>query len=354
MRRLVSLGASLLLVLTAAPAGAEVTQQQLRDARATMNAKAAALGDQAAELDAILTQQAGYESRVARLQDSILARNREIALSLLAAREQARAMYVGAGSALVETASTPEGILHLDTKNAYLDVVVNTHNDAVNRLAALQVDEAVLQDELRVLVAQQEDLAAQASAISAAMQLQLNDANAVYQALYSQWQREEAERQRRARAAAAAAAAAAAGRYNGPIDATGRMCPVAGATYFRDSWGEPRPGGREHHGTDMMAAEGTPLVSIENGYIWSLSSDPLGGIGLFIRGDSGDVYYYAHLSRYVTGLGAGMRVPVGQYVGYVGHTGDARSPHLHIGWYPGGYAAGARDPYPLMVRVCSG
>jgi len=205
---------------------------------------------------------------------------------------------------------------------------------------------------LQGLLAQQEDLANEASAISDEMQQQLAAANDEYQTLYSQWQTEEAERQRRARAAAAAAAAAAAGRYDGPIDATGRMCPVAGATSFRDSWGDPRPGGRQHHGTDLMAAEGTPLVAIENGVVLSAGYDYLGGNGLTIRGDSGDIYYYAHLSRYVPGISAGVRVGVGQYVGYVGHTGDATAPHLHLGWYPGGYANGIRDPYPLVLKLC--
>lgn len=347
MRRAVTFSVALLMVLSATPAGAEVTQQELRDARATMNAKAAALGDQVAELDAVLAQQAAFESRIARLQDQILDRNRQIALLALAAREQARAMYVGTGATPGGVAATPETIVGLGTKSAYLDVVVNTHTDAVNRLALLQVDERELQVELGVLLVEHGALVERVATITAEMQVQLEEANTVYQTLYAQWAREEAARRR-------AAAVAAAGRYDGPIDANGRMCPVAGATYFRDSWGEPRPGGREHHGTDMMAAEGTPLVAIENGSIWSLSSDPLGGIGLFIRGDSGFVYYYAHLSRYTPGLTAGMRVAVGQYVGYVGHTGDASSPHLHIGWYPTGYAGGSRNPYPLMVAICRG
>jgi len=192
MRRAVTLGVALLMMLTAAPAGAEVTQQQLRDARATMNAKAAALGDQVAELDAILAQQAAFESRIARLKGQILDRNRQIALLALAAREQARAMYVGTGVAPGEIAATPESILGLDAKNAYLDVVVNTHTDAANRLALLQVDEGALQDELGVLLVQQVGLVERVSAITAEMQVQLQEANDVYQTLYAQWAREDA------------------------------------------------------------------------------------------------------------------------------------------------------------------
>ncbi len=352
MKRSIALLAALVIVaVAAAPAGAEVTQEQLREAKATMNAKAAALSAQLDRLDAILRQQADYESRISALQDQITDRNREIALSEAAAREQARAMYVGAGGSLA-TAATPESITESDTRNAYLQVVVNSDADAVNRLVFLQDDQAALQEELGGLLVQQQGLADEATALSDEMQQALTEANDEYQALYSQWQKEEAARIAKARAAAAAAAAAAAGRYNGPIDATGRACPVAGATYFRDSWGEPRPGGREHHGTDLMAAEGTPLVAIENGSVWSMGYNYLGGNGIYIRGDSGDVYYYAHLQRYYPGIQTGMRVSVNQYIGYVGHTGDATAPHLHLGWYPGGYANGIKNPYPLVVKLC--
>jgi murein DD-endopeptidase MepM/ murein hydrolase activator NlpD len=352
VRRSIALLAALLVVVgVAAPAGAEVTQAQLREAKATMNAKAAALATQLDRLDAILRQQAAYESRIAALQDQITDRTREIVLSEAAAREQARAMYVGGGGS-VATAATPESITETDTRNAYLQVVVNSDADAVNRLVFLQDDQQTLQQELSGLLTEQQGLADEATALSDEMQQALTEANDEYQALYSQWQKEEAARIAKARAAAAAAAAAAAGRYNGVIDATGRACPVAGPTYFRDSWGEPRPGGREHHGTDMMAAEGTPLVAIENGYIWSMGYNYLGGNGLYIKGDSGDVYYYAHLQKYYPGIHTGMRVAVTQYVGYVGHTGDATAPHLHLGWYPGGYENGIKDPYPLVVKLC--
>jgi murein DD-endopeptidase MepM/ murein hydrolase activator NlpD len=341
-----------MVVMTSTPASAEVTQQQLSEARADMNSKAAALSDQLTRLDAIQVQQALYEARVADLQKQITDRDREITLARLAARDQARAMYVHAGSAAAEAAADPQTITDRGTRDAYLAVVVNTGDDAVNRLASLQADSAALENQLRGMVAQQEDLANQASAIGHDMQQALSDANDQYQALYTQWQKEEAARQAAAAAAARRAALIAAGRYDGPIDSSGRACPVAGPTAFRDSWGEPRPGGRAHHGTDLMAAEGTPLVAIENGTIWAISYDVYGGNGLFIRGDSGEVYYYAHLSRYYPTITEGMRVHVNDYVGYVGHTGDATSPHLHLGWYPEGYANGPRDPYPLAVKLC--
>ena len=119
---------------------------------------------------------------------------------------------------------------------------------------------------------------------------------------------------------------------------------------FRDSWGEPRPGGRSHTGTDMMAPIGTPLVAVESGTIWSPSWHYAGGLGLYINGDSGDRWYYAHMDAYAPGITDGTRVTAGQLVGYVGDTGNASVPHLHIGYLPG--AGSYANPFPIMAELC--
>ena len=134
------------------------------------------------------------------------------------------------------------------------------------------------------------------------------------------------------------------------MPAGSQTCPVDGATTFTDSWGDPRPGGRTHSGTDLLAAEGTPLVAIESGTITSLGWHSSGGLGLYLRGDSGDTWYYAHLSSFIAGLVGGMRVGVGQRIGFVGHTGNASTPHLHLGWQPGGGAY--QNPYPIVAALC--
>ena len=129
-----------------------------------------------------------------------------------------------------------------------------------------------------------------------------------------------------------------------------RACPVDGATTFRDSWGEPRPGDRSHTGTDMMAATGTPLVAIEGGYIWNPGWHYAGGLGLYINGDSGDRWYYAHMDSYAGGIGDGVRVEAGQLVGFVGATGNASVPHLHIAHIAGGTTY--INPFPTVAALC--
>ena len=100
----------------------------------------------------------------------------------------------------------------------------------------------------------------------------------------------------------------------------------------------------------MIAAAGTPEVAIETGNVWSMGYHWAGGNGLYIKGDSGDIYYYAHMQGYAPGIAVGTRLTVGQVVGYVGSTGVASVPHLHVGYQPGG--GPLVNPYPLLVELC--
>ncbi len=137
-----------------------------------------------------------------------------------------------------------------------------------------------------------------------------------------------------------------------PAVATGgKVCPVAGAVAFSNTWGASRSGGRSHKGVDMMAVTGTPLVAIEGGGIYLLGRHARGGIQIYLLGASGDMHYYAHLDRYADGLTAGQRVSAGQTIGYVGSTGNATAPHLHFQWRPSGYGDW-QNPFPLVNKLC--
>lgn len=359
MRRLVTTSITLIaLVLMALPALAEVTQEELREAREVVTAIGAELDGEMADLEAALLLQYQYEQQIADLSAEIQQRDREIALAAFAARDRARAMYVSAGADSFQAAASPETITRLGTKTAYLDAVVDLDLDVVNELEYLQIDRATLQVQIDALVAEQEVLAADLAAKTERILGELEEANTVYQALYDQWRVEEAERQRkaaqaraRAQAAQAAAAAAQTGYASSAyVDPSGRTCPVAGAHSFTDTWGDPRVPNRTHKGTDLVAATGTPLVAMENGYIWSPNWHWAGGNGLYLRGDSGDIYYYAHLQGYASGIVDGVRVGVGQVIGYNGNTGNAVIPHLHLGYQPGG--GPLTNPYQLMVKLC--
>jgi murein DD-endopeptidase MepM/ murein hydrolase activator NlpD len=261
-------------------------------------------------------------------------------------------MYVNAGSSPSQSAVDPEGVARLETRSAYLGVVVDTNDNAVNELIFLQEDRKSLEEQFQTLAAEQEELAAEAAVIAERLTTQLEQYNEEYQEIYGQWQKEEAARRAAREAARIAAAAAASGFASSAfVDPTGRTCPVAGANTFRDSWLEPRPyRGGYHHGTDLIAATGTPLVAMESGYIYSRGYHWAGGNGLYIRGNSGDIYYYAHMQGYAAGTAPGSRVGVTQIVGWVGSTGASSVPHLHLGFQPGGGAL--TNPYQLLVKLC--
>ncbi len=131
--------------------------------------------------------------------------------------------------------------------------------------------------------------------------------------------------------------------------------PVDGvrADSLRDSWGFARSGGRRHEGIDIFAPRGTRVLAPVGGIVWRVGADPLGGRVVWLLGPGGQMHYFAHLDHPANPRG-GDAVAAGDTLGYVGTTGNARGgpPHLHYGIYAG--AAGAIDPYPLLVRRSSG
>ncbi len=131
-----------------------------------------------------------------------------------------------------------------------------------------------------------------------------------------------------------------------------QVCPVGGYSRFTDTWGAPRSGGRSHEGVDMLAARGTPVVAIESGTVRSMRNSSLGGFTVWLAGDSGDTFYYAHLDSHAPGLSQGQSVGVGAMLGYVGTSGNAPEhiPHLHFEYHPGG--GSAVNPTPLVAGLC--
>lgn len=130
--------------------------------------------------------------------------------------------------------------------------------------------------------------------------------------------------------------------------------PVKGIKYqqLTDTWGASRSQGRRHEGIDIMAPQGTKVVSSTAGVVTDLRNNNLGGKVVWVAGPAGSYHYYAHLNKHKRGLKIGDRVKKGQVIGYVGNTGNARggSPHLHYGVYLAGKGRGAVNPYYFLVR----
>jgi len=150
-----------------------------------------------------------------------------------------------------------------------------------------------------------------------------------------------------------ACATAGGGRAGAPRE---QIVPItfplaADSVRFTSGFGDPRDGGkRSHKGQDMFVPRWTPILAAVDGTVdWISTSRPKKGKGyeLLLRGDDGNLYFYAHLNNddpgtrdndappryaYARGLKNGDRVLAGDVVGYVGDSGDAEAagPHLHF------------------------
>lgn len=114
--------------------------------------------------------------------------------------------------------------------------------------------------------------------------------------------------------------------------------PVAGYSSFSDDFMFPRysPVPHLHAGTDIFADFGTPVVASGPGVIAAMANTLIGGTAMWVAGDDGHSFYYAHLISFAEGLQPGSRVELGTVLGYVGNTGNAftTSPHLHFEVHP--------------------
>ena len=127
--------------------------------------------------------------------------------------------------------------------------------------------------------------------------------------------------------------------------------PVQGPNSFINSWGAARSGGRSHEGTDIMTARNTPVVACVSGSISSTSptNSGLGGITIFLRGNDGNSYYYAHLNSIQGGIKSGVGVKAGQIIGYAGNTGNASGGAVHL-HFEIRTPSGKINPYHTLVK----
>jgi peptidoglycan LD-endopeptidase LytH len=128
--------------------------------------------------------------------------------------------------------------------------------------------------------------------------------------------------------------------------------PVADRTTrsIGSRFGDSRDGGRrEHHGVDIFAPRGTPVLAAAEAYVSRVDTTPVGGRVIWLR-DSirGASIYYAHLEEPLVTQGA--RVMPGDTIGLLGNTGNAITtpPHLHFGLYVRG--EGPVDPWDFLYR----
>ncbi|NIP78177.1 MAG: peptidoglycan DD-metalloendopeptidase family protein, partial [Gemmatimonadetes bacterium] len=118
-------------------------------------------------------------------------------------------------------------------------------------------------------------------------------------------------------------------------------------------FGDARDGGRrDHHGIDIFAPRGTPVVAAVEGRVSRVRTTPIGGRVVWLRdARRRQSIYYAHLDEQL--VASGTRVRPGDTLGLVGNSGNARTtpPHLHFGIYRRG--RGPLDPLPFVEPLPS-
>ena len=376
------------LALLAAPAVAQVTDDDLSAAEQEVATTRAELEVLAAELEAATVRSIELDTELARINRSVFETQVQLEASLEQLQTRAVELYTAAASnrvSLVFFSGTPE---QLGAGLSYLESLAIDDEQLINDLGGLQTEYERQLGVLAELEQEQQRNVARLDAAASALNDRLDAAQASYVALVEQRRIEDEERRRieeerrrleeerlRAEQAArdatstttttiAGTTSTAAGETTTTligestttttivVAAGGLVCPVDGFSAFTDTWGAARSGGRGHQGVDMLAARGTPTVAIESGTIRRMGNGGLGGITIWLTGQSGDEYYYAHLDAWAPGLSVGQSVATGELVGSVGSTGNASYsvPHLHFEFHPGG--GSAINPYPLVKGLC--
>jgi murein DD-endopeptidase MepM/ murein hydrolase activator NlpD len=116
----------------------------------------------------------------------------------------------------------------------------------------------------------------------------------------------------------------------------GYVFPIYGTSSFSNTYGAPRAAVTWHHGADIFAPLGAPVLAVANGTVFSVGWNDIGGYRFWLRDRQGNQFYYAHLSAYSPIAVDGREVRAGDVIGFVGNTGDAQGTpyHLHFEIHP--------------------
>ncbi|HEU4943136.1 MAG TPA: M23 family metallopeptidase [Gaiellaceae bacterium] len=139
------------------------------------------------------------------------------------------------------------------------------------------------------------------------------------------------------------------------LTASGYVFPVYGAASFTDSFNAPRATTGWHHGEDIFAPLGAPVLAVANGIVYSVGWNEVGGLRFWLQDLAGNEFYYAHLSAFSPLAINGAQVRAGDVIGFVGNTGDAEHTpyHLHFEIHPvsllyRGYDGSAVPPHSYL------
>ena len=404
----IALAVAVALPITA-QASEELTQEQVNAALERRRATSSSLDEMTARFEEAISSEMLTRERIVKLSKSVARLEQEIGTKRVQVKELVKIRYMSGGSLGTERVFTARTFTDLPVQDQYYKLMNAKDLTLLHGLESAEALHIEQQNLLDQTLVEQEALVVEIGQLTEEIIGQLEQADAEYVAIAIAFETQEAEKARKAeeerkrREEAALRAADEAARQATsttttvastsntaptataaptttsagvttttsqttttqptattttrppappPVVTSGKTCPINAATSFTDSWGAPRSGGRSHKGVDLMAARGAPLVAIESGVITRTSNSSLGGISIYLSGESGNRYYYAHLDALAPGVGGGMSVSVGDLVGYNGSSGNASysAPHLHFQYAPPGSTW--INPYPLVKALC--
>ncbi len=336
-------------------AGQAVTKAQVDEACA----------DSQAQLEEYRAAQAAFESaareyegavqevdRVVRKQESVAgsvtSHTEELELIQAKIEDQAVELYMRGGLSSPGIIFSASSVDEYMTTSEFLTVAATGGQESLDELVASRSELNRFQGQLDETRVELEDVEAQKLDARNNQESAMEAEQAAYaklsgrcKDLATKYDQEQAELKARARQRAA-----------GSVQVGSFICPFTpGRTSFIDSFGAPRSGGRAHKGTDLFASWNEPMYAVTSGRV-VVGNSGLGGKTIWLLGDNGIGFYYAHLSDF--NVASGASVGQGQTIGFNGDTGNARggSPHLHFEIHPGGRGSSAVNPYPTLAGAC--
>jgi septal ring factor EnvC (AmiA/AmiB activator) len=324
----------------------------LGDAEARVQSARRAANEAAARYEEAQSHFYALEREIGRTRAGLEQLQGEIGVLVALARERALEAYVSEPGSGLGDLVDGDNVLDAARRTEFLDRVNAVGDDAVDQLSLMTEELDVRERRLEEEIDRQRQVQESLRAEEASLRDSLAQAEAAERELRARIEAERRQAANRARLARAQSVldgelGVTEGSSGVIIGSGDWACPAPGSA-FGDSFGAPRSGGRSHQGVDMMAPRGSPLVAVVGGSI-SQSTSNLGGNQVWLHGSDGNTYFYAHLDSYV---GGSRSVALGELIGRVGDTGNARGgpTHLHFEIHPGG--GSAVNPYPTVAAHC--
>ena len=189
--------ALIILIALAAPAHAQVSQQDIADARERRTAVARELVGATADYETAVAVEISIREGVQSIASELALKERELAMLRAEATEIVRNMYMAAGNTQLVGLFDATVFTDIPMRATYADLANERDVQLLSRLEAIEVAYLDQQRDLDESLISQEALVVEITRIAADIEQRLIDADAEYRTVVELWEHQEAERLRR-------------------------------------------------------------------------------------------------------------------------------------------------------------